>query len=112
MEQGGTEATILEQAYRNNLPIPARIQNAPQLTEGLEFYFHAFLEMSTCRPIGMGEGPIPWTVVRAYADTYDIDTDDEFDTLLTVVRELDFVYLGFKSKKQQAAIDSGGKKGK
>ena len=32
----------------------------------------AFVQLRTCRPIGMGVGPIPWTAVDAYCERHGI----------------------------------------
>ena len=42
--------------------------------------------------MGMGLGPIPWTVVQQYIRVEQLD-DDEADTLEYCIRYLDDVYL-------------------
>lgn len=66
----------------------------PALMPGLDFYLSAFNELSTCRPIGMAAGPIPWTAIVAYAQSYGMDEEAE-DYLRQMVRALDGVFLDF-----------------
>ena len=102
LEQGKNEKFLLEQAYKQNLPIPAKILNAPVLISGLEFYYKAFLDLCTCRPIGFGEGPIPWNAIKMYSDTHKLD-EEEFDRLLTLVKLMDIEYLSFRQKQLDKA---------
>lgn len=67
---------------------------------GLDFYYGAFLELSTCRSIGMGAGPIPWTAVNDYAERMGL-TDEGFETLLALVKRLDAEYLKWQDRKRK-----------
>lgn len=108
LEQGKTEATILAQAAKNRMPIPERIRNAPYLHPGLHYYYYAFVELSTCRNIGMGEGAIPWIAVREYALAEGLDEED-FDRLLILVRGMDIEYLDYQRRKQQSEDKASGR---
>lgn len=108
LEQGKTEALILEQARKNRMPVPKRIQNAPELRPGLHYYYYAFVELSTCRNLGMGEGCIPWSAVREYALSEGLGEDD-FDRLLILVRGMDIEYLDYQKRKQKAESKSHGR---
>lgn len=99
LEQGKSEETILEQARKNNLPIPSKILNAPRLQTGMAFYYMAFNDLSTCRAVGMSPGPIPWTAIREYAIQYDLDEVD-FETLVIVINHMDVVFLEHLNKKK------------
>lgn len=90
----------MEQARKQNLPVPDSIQNAPVLLPGLEFYYAAFLDLSTCRAVGMGEGPIPWDAIDRYAQRHGLD-DDEYDAFFGLIRALDARYLQYKEKQYQ-----------
>ena len=48
------------------------------------------MELTTCRQIGMGLGPIPFTAIIEYAKIYD---DEEWDDLIFLIREMDTEYL-------------------
>jgi len=85
---------------------------APSLYPGLQFYYTAYLTLTSCRTsAGMSEGRIPWTAVAQYADRYGLD-DEEMDLLWTLVCEMDSVYLKYQQKKGKikSAADKDAKK--
>lgn len=86
---------------RDGIPLPQRIQNAPQMGFGLHFYFAAFLELSSCRQIGYAPGPIPWTAVQEYARTHGLD-EEQCEDMHIFVQEMDTVYVSHMSKKASA----------
>lgn len=67
---------------------------------GLEFYLDAFYALNSCRSIGMGLGPIPWTSIRDYGTMY-CTTEDSLEDLLFHVRNLDNNYLDWISKNRE-----------
>lgn len=83
---------------QRRLPLPDRIQNAPDLELGLELYLGAFYDLDSCRTIGWGEGPIPWTAVEQYAQLNEIEGEQRAD-LHYHVRQLDTAYLQFRASK-------------
>lgn len=77
-----------------------------------EFYTESFWELSTCRDIGMGEGPIPFTAIKEYFTAFPYDNFYEF---LLVIRSMDDSYLRAREderdkKKVRGKNDSGKKK--
>lgn len=88
------------------MPLPDAIAGAPELLAGLEAYYEAFIELSTCRDSGMGVGPIPWTAVDQYARRYGF-TGDGFGYLLKMVRALDDAFLKHQRQKDKEARDNG-----
>jgi hypothetical protein len=102
LEQGPTEKAIIEQCYRQRIPLPSRIANAPELLLGLEFYYAAFLNLTSCRTQGYGtEGPIGWLTTDEYADRNAIEGEQRED-LHYHIQKLDAAYLEFKGKKLEA----------
>jgi len=81
--------------------VPEKIANAPTLLPGLSFYFQAFLALSSCRAIGMGEGRIPWTAAYDYAERMDLDSD-EFEDLWVLVSLMDAEYLKYRLKQAES----------
>ena len=77
--------------------------------QGLEFTYRAFTDLSTCREVGMAIGPIPWTAIRAYADTYDLGLD-EFNDLVYHLGQMDAAYMDYHHRKA-AEPKVGGKAG-
>lgn len=78
----------------HQLPDPWR--NIPQVESRLEWYFSAFSELSTCRQIGMGVGPIPWTAIVQYQDRHNLKEELGF---LELIRDMDLVYISFVEEK-------------
>lgn len=84
---------------REGRPLPRKIANAPELDLGLSVYYYAFAELSTDRPLGWnGEGRIPWSSIRAWADDYGF-VGDQRDDLFHHIREMDEAYLEYRAKK-------------
>lgn len=61
-------------------------------------YIKAFRQLSTCRSIGMGLGPIPWTAVDQYTQRYEIKDEDYF-LFVYYMSALDGVFLEKSRKK-------------
>lgn len=106
MEHGEHEDLIREQMRINRMKAPDWIENKPDLLIGLEFYWKAFWELSTCRQFGYGEGPIPWLAMMQYARQYEI-IGEEFDRFVLVLKFMDTEYLKFRHKKTQSKINPG-----
>lgn len=90
MVWGGRENRLAQQYRKGNLrKLPEKVLGAPSLRPGLELYWLAYAELSTCRPPSFGDLlPIPWTAIDAYATRYDFD-EDQFDWLVCASREMD-----------------------
>lgn len=91
------ERKIITDCYREGMPLPAKIRNAPELQIGLELYFDAFFELSTCRQVGFGLSPIPWSAIREYALTYGLD-DVQTEDLTHHIRTMDEAFLKHHSR--------------
>lgn len=98
MTQGETEKEIRRQAKMHNMPLPESILKAPILNPSLIFYWEAFVHLSTCRSVGMAEGPIPWLAIHEYANRFSLDSDS-FDRLLKIISAMDREYLKLKEKE-------------
>jgi hypothetical protein len=92
------EKKIIELSARTNQPIPDKILNAPELTLGLELFYNAFLELTSCRSNGMGIGPISWLAMMEFCDRFEIYNDQRED-FVYYVRQLDEVYLSWNNKE-------------
>ena len=95
---GSVEKGILDQCYRYRMPVPEKIQNAPELFTGLELYYSGFLDLTTCRAIGMAEGPIAWSDMAGYCKFNGIVGEQEEDFFYFVSR-MDSTYLKHCAKK-------------
>jgi hypothetical protein len=68
---------------------------------GFDFYISAYRELSTCRPIGMGIGPIPFTSIAEYAKIFDIG-GEEFFEFLYYIRAMDDEFLRLEKERNDA----------
>jgi len=80
------------------LTVPA-LESKPSLT-GYEWLYEAFVRLTTCRQIGMSQGPIPWTAIDQYATAEGLDEDERF-MLFAVVRHMDTLFLDYSHQKQK-----------
>lgn len=107
MEQGPTEKFIIEQCARQSLPLPDSIQNAPTLFQGLQLFYSAFMDLTSCRGQGYGtEGPIPWLSISQYCNIHGI-TGEQREDVIYHVQNMDAVYLEHKGKVLKAKTESG-----
>jgi hypothetical protein len=81
--------------------LPKPIQEAPELQLGLELFYGAFFDLASCRTSGMGEGPIPWSAIRDYCVTFEIEGEQRED-MFYHVRALDVAYLERQAEKHKA----------
>lgn len=98
MQQGAYESKIRELAEQTGQKLPDKISNKPILKAGLEFYWKAFVDLNLDRSTGFGLGPIPWSIIKKWADHYQVSEWD-FDRLVYMVRGMDAVYLEEKQKE-------------
>ena len=98
LEQGPSEAKILEDCARTAQPYPKSIENAPDLWPGLSLFLSAFLDLSSDRQIGMDVGKIPWSVVDRYCTRYKIE-DEQAEDLWFHIRAMDEVFTKHHNKK-------------
>lgn len=109
MEQGPVEQKIILQAQRNRVALPDKIANAPELYSWLEWYYSAFLDLTSCRSNGFDEGSIPWTAIDAYARRYDITDEDEFYFFCGLIREVDSAYIKWRGQQRDKKNTTLGK---
>lgn len=108
MEQGPVEKTIIKQCMREGLPLPKRIQNAPQLLPGLDLYMRAFYDLDTTRQVGFELGPISWLAIQEYARELELEGEGKED-LHHFIRVLDNEFLMYHKRKSSKGGDKIGK---
>lgn len=72
----------------------------PELERGLNFVFEAFWDLNTCRDVGMGVGPIPWTASYQYGLAHGLDRD----MLLVfprIIMRMDQAYLDWTAQEME-----------
>lgn len=93
---------IIEQCIRQRMPLPEKIRNAPSLELGLDLFYVAFMDLTSCRAVGFGEGPIPWTATRIMADEELGLAGEQREDLFYYIGRMDTVYLEHRAKKQES----------
>lgn len=90
---------------RQRKPLPEKIANAPELMLGLELYYSAFWDLTTCRQLGFGAaGAIPWSAIKDYAVAFDFD-EEQAEDLFYFIRKMDNAYLEFYKPKEEKKPD-------
>ena len=102
--QAPMEQIIIKQCQRERLPLPDKLANAPEVALGLELYYDAFWDLTTCRPAGFNIAAIPWLAMREYTVAYRFDSE-QCDWLYYLMRVMDQAYMQHHAPKK-------GKKGK
>lgn len=80
--------------------LPERMQNAPRLMLGLELYWSAFWDLTTCRTTGWSVAPIPWSAMREYVEVYELD-EEQAESLFYLIRSMDNAYMDYRARKSK-----------
>lgn len=80
------------------MPLPDSIVSAPQLHPGLNLFYTAFLDLTSCRTPGPVVNPITWLDIHYYCQANDIVEEQREDVFYHVTR-LDKAYLDWSNKK-------------
>lgn len=85
----------------------------PERDFAMQTVLRAWADLSTCRPIGMTVGPIPWTAIVQWAEFHDLDRDAA-GILVHVIRQLDIERAESEASKQQKdkALGTGRARGR
>ena len=99
--EGRDRIKLLEEASAaRGTELPEALRR-PELRAGLWVYSHAFRELSTCRQIGFGHGPIPWLAIRAWCVDWGFD-GDEYEYFVAMIRAMDNAFLEYVNKKKES----------
>lgn len=92
---------------QRGIPLPTKIANSPVLLAGLEIYYRAFLDLTTCRNSGgMSEGPIRWDSVVTWCQFYGLSKEQSED-LIYFIGKMDSAYLKYKDDQSEKAKRDG-----
>lgn len=80
--------------------MPEWYVNKPQMSFQLNLYVAIFMELSSCRSIGFGMGPIPWTAVNEYAKFLQL-SPYQTRVFNVIINTADGVYLKHHSEKKE-----------
>lgn len=81
------------------MPIPDKIADSPELQDGLQFYYMAYVELGTTRG---PSGYIPWTAIYEYCKAYEIDGEDAED-LFYLLRRMDSAVNKFHESRREGS---------
>ena len=95
---GKNERRIVEDCVRSRQPFPAAVLNGAELPEELRLFYAAFLDLTSCRTLGQGIGPIPWLAIHYYCGAHEIEGEQREEVFYHVTR-LDKEYLDWSVKK-------------
>jgi hypothetical protein len=88
--------------------VPALQSRPPEA--GMQLYLLGFAELTTCRQIGMGVGPIPWTAIQKYIEVSEFDDEEAYE-FHEIIRHMDYIWLKLNRERQDReaqAAKSGG----
>jgi len=69
----------------------------PELRLDGHFYYHAFWQLTSDRPVGFGPAPIPSSAIRVFARDYELN-DEESADLEFMIRRMDQKYLELQTE--------------
>lgn len=91
---------MIDRAIEMGTSLPEWFLSQPILLPGEEFYLNAFMDLSGDRSVGMGPGPIPWTVMVKYAQFKGID-EDFIDYFTRILRIIDSRYIEWQNAESE-----------
>ena len=93
----------IKAAEEKGRELPEWYLDCPELCTGDETYFVAFWVLNSCRSVGMGIGPIPWTAIRQYVDHCGYDPDIK-DLITKVVMAFDTKFIEKENEKMKKSM--------
>ena len=90
---------IMEEHIRRGKPPPDVIQGAPELHQGLQLYYIAFLDLTSCRQLSEVIGPIDWITIDRYCERHNI-TGEQYEDMHYYLGRMDLAYLEHVRKQK------------
>lgn len=81
------------------------LSRRPPQDAAITLVLNAFADLSTCRPLGMMEGRIPWTACDRWCERHGLD-DDAMRVLWSVIQRIDIEEMerrAFEARSRPAA---------
>lgn len=86
------------------MPVPDKILNAPKLYAGLDLFYIAFMDLTSCRALGYGVvGPIDWLTIDTYCERLGL-TGEQREDMFFFINVLDKEWLAHYSRKSKEKI--------
>lgn len=104
LDKAPWQRKVLNDAIRQNSPIPDSIKDAPELMMGLALFYNSFFDLHGCRQLGDTLGPIDWIMIDRYCNRYDI-TGEQYDDMHFFISRMDFAYLERERAKTKQRLD-------
>ncbi len=79
----------------------------PEHDEAIDLCVEAWQDLSTCRPIGMAVGAIPWPAIVQWCEWHEIDHDIAV-ILVRIIRQLDNDRAEAEASKRRLEQARGG----
>jgi len=76
------------------------VSSVERLPRRLVFYLDAWFDLDTCREVGMGLGPIPWTAIIDYAREYELQKWHK-DIFVSHIKKMDAAYRARKAEEAE-----------
>lgn len=111
---GKNEKTLLDLAARQNMPIPDKILNAPELEPGLQLYMDCFNDLNHSRFNSSGfVGRLHYNLIDLWCNNNGVYGDQKL-AMIYIIGKLDYVYVTwqFDAMKRIAEADARKNKGK
>lgn len=99
--------TIVNDCEKRNKPFPEPLASSQLLPES-EFYWNAYVDLSTCRNSSMSVGQISWSDIMLWADRNKLD-DEQREILKYIVYKMDEFYIKYSEEKQKRESKAKGK---
>lgn len=81
--------------------LPDWVTDVPGETDTDDFYLRSFWNLSTCRQVGFGIGPIPWNFIHDYARIKKLDLEAS-DLFIESILAMDRVYIEWEIAEAEA----------
>ncbi len=98
LQHASTYEALVKAARKRNVELSEALANPPCLDNWNIWVRDAFPELSTCRQVGMGSGPIPWTAIDQYAARHQI-FGASYDLFVYLIRRMDDAFLKYKKSE-------------
>ena len=92
---------VIKAAKESGRPLPKSLRDVQPVQAHQKLYLLAFQDCTTCRQVGMGLGPIPWTAVREWCTAARL-SEIESDEVWFVVTRIDEAFLKHSAEQMSS----------
>jgi hypothetical protein len=109
---GKNEKTLLDLAARQNMPIPDKILNAPDLEPGLQLYMDCFNDLNHSRFNSSGfVGRLHYNLIDLWCNNNGVYGDQKL-AVIHIIGKLDFVYVTWQFEQMKKIAEAEARKNK